>query len=128
MVTSMSAVRRIRRTVRGDHGLVALPHCEKLVLGHDVLALMLHVEVLDPGENDRIDGARLFAEAAVDALEEIDVIAGRAARAVWRRLRLDGDAHRRAHRLAELARDAALLTVRIAPQRMQPAVARRNRR
>ena len=43
-------------------------------------------------------------------------------------VRLDGDGQRRAHRLAQLAGDAALLAVRIAAQRMQAAEARRLRR
>src|SRR5690606_33812868 len=62
------------------------------------------------------------------ALEEVDVVPGRAARAVGTDARLDRDRRRRADRLAELASDAALLAVRIAPERVQPAEARRLRR
>ena len=73
-------------------------------------------------------GTALLAEAAEDALGEVDVVARRAARAVGALLRLDRDRERRAHRLAELAGDAALLAVRVAPQRVQAAEARALRR
>src|SRR5204863_5434271 len=59
---------------------------------------------------------------------QVDVVAGGAPRAVVALLRLDVDGERRANRLAQLARDAALLAVRIAAQRMQPAEARTHRR
>src|SRR6185437_16426803 len=97
---------------------------EQLVLAHDVLPPMLHVVLVDAGEHDGIDRTGLFAEAAVDALEQIDVVAGRAPRTVGRHIRIDRDADRRAHRLAELAGDAPLLAVRITAQRMQSAKAR----
>jgi len=79
---------------------------------------------VDARENDGVDRARLLAEAAVDALEQIDVVARRAARAVRSDVRVDGDAHRRAHGLAQLAGDAALFAVRITAQRMQAAETR----
>src|SRR5579872_3102657 len=122
-----SAVRRIRPLVGGDHGLVALPDREQLVLAHDVLATMLHVILVDAGEHDGIHRAGLLAEAAVDALEEIDVIAGRAPGAVLGHIGIDRDAHGWADGLAQLAGDAALLTVGIPAQRMQSAKARRLR-
>src|SRR5215469_784979 len=122
-----SAVRRIRPFVGGDHGLVALPDREQLVLAHDVLAPMLHVVLVDAGEHDGIHRTGLFAEAAVDALEEVDVVACGAPRAILRHIRIDRDADGRADGLAELAGDAALLTVGIPAQRMQAAEARRLR-
>src|ERR1700722_4340479 len=122
------AVRGVRSLVGGDHRLVALPDREQLVLAHDVLAALLHVVLVDAREHDRIHRAGLFAETAVDALEQVDVVARGAARAIGADIRVDGDAHRRAHRLAQLAGDAALLAVRITPQRMQAAEARRLRR
>src|SRR5215467_6667004 len=122
-----SSVRGVRGLVGGNHGLVAFAHREQLVLAHDVLAAPLHVVLVYARQHDRIHRAGLFAEAAVDALEQIDVVARGAARAVGRDVRVDGDAHRRAHRLAQLAGDAALLPVRVAAQRMQPAEARRLR-
>src|SRR5205814_8724526 len=59
---------------------------------------------------------------------EIDVVARRPSRAVGALLGLDRDRERRAHRLAQLAGDAALLAVGIAAQRMQAAEARALRR
>src|SRR6185437_11321137 len=123
-----SAVRRIGRLVGADHRLVALTDGEQLVFRHDVLAAMLHVVLVDAREYDRIDRAGLLAEAAVDALEEVDVIARRPARAVGCNIGLDRDADRGADRLTKLAGDAALLPVRIAAQRVQAAKARRLRR
>src|SRR5690606_24778589 len=77
--------------------------------------------------DDRIHRARLLAEAAEDALEQVDLVARGAARVVLALLGVDGDRQRRAHRLAQLAGDAALLAVGIAAQRVQPAEARRLR-
>src|SRR5690606_18339025 len=73
------------------------------------------------------DRAGLLAEAAIDALGHVDVIARGAARAVLARLGVDGDRLRRADRLAQLAGDAAFLAVRIAAQRMLAPEARRQR-
>src|SRR6185503_5068090 len=92
------------------------------------LAARLEVELVDVGLDDGIHRAALLAEAAVDALHQVDVVARRAARAVVALVALDGDGERGAHRLAQLAGDAALLAVRIAAQRVQPAEARALRR
>src|ERR1700681_2042265 len=113
--------------VRRDHSLVAITHREQLVLGHDVLAAMLHVVLVDPRLHDGIDRTGLLAEAAGDALEEVDVVACRATRSVLTDVGFDGDRERRTDRLAELAGDAALLTVRVAAQCVQAAVAHRLR-
>src|SRR5688500_9354449 len=94
-------VSRVRGLVGGDHGFVALADREQLVLGHDVLAAILHVVLVDTRLDDRIDWARLFAETAVDALEQINVVAGRAARSVGGHVGLDGDRKRRTYRLAQ---------------------------
>ena len=51
------------------------------------LGSVLGVGALDDG----VDGARLLAEAAVDALGHVDVVAGGAAGAVGALLGLDGD-------------------------------------
>ena len=51
----------------------------------------------------------LLAEAAVDALCHVDVVASGAARAVLAGLGLNGDGLGRADRLAQLARNAPLL-------------------
>src|SRR5687767_7142430 len=82
---------------------------------------------MDAGLDDRVHRAGLFAEAAVDALEQVDVIAGRAARAVGGDIGLDGDRERRAHRFAQLAGDAAFLAVGITTLRVQTTIARRLR-
>ena len=68
-------------------GFVALADREQLVLGHDVLAAILHVVLVDVRLDDRVDRAGFLAEAAVDALEQVDVVARRAARAVRARRR-----------------------------------------
>src|SRR5579863_4436956 len=121
------AVRGVSRLVGGDHRLVALPDREQLVLAHDVLAALLHVVLVDAREHYGIHRAGFLAEATVDALDEVDVVARGAARAIGSHVRVDGDAYRRAHRLAQLAGDAALLAIRVAPQGMQAAEARRLR-
>ena len=73
--------------------------------------------------------AGALAEAAVDALRHVDVVARCAARAVVAaRTRFDGDRLRGADRLAELAGDAAFFAVGIAAKRMLAAEARRQRR
>src|SRR5690349_2152099 len=88
---------------------------------------MLHVVLVDAGLDDGVHRAGFFAEAAVDALEEVDVVTRRAARAVVGNIRFDGDGERGAHGLAQLAGDAAFFAVRVATQRMQPTEARRLR-
>ena len=74
-----------------------------------------------------IHRAGLLAEATVNALEEIDVVACCAPGAVLALFRLDGDGERRTHGLAQLAGDAAFLPVGVAAQGMQPAEAARLR-
>src|SRR5690606_37665886 len=77
--------------------------------------------------HDRIHRARLLAEAAIDAFGHVDVVARGAAAAVLARFALDRDGERRAYRLAQLARDAALFPVGIATQGMLTAETRRDR-
>src|SRR5262249_17887187 len=84
----------------------------------------LEVRPLDDG----VDRAGLLAQAAINALDHVDVVAGGAPGAVVAaRAGLDGDRLRRADRLAQLAGDAALLAVGIAPQPVLAADARRDR-
>lgn len=52
--------------------------------------------------NDGVNGARLLAESAVDALGHIEIVAGRASRAVSTLLSLNGNGLRRADLLADL--------------------------
>src|SRR5215468_10550933 len=82
----------------------------------------LEVRALDDG----IHRTGLLAQSAVNALHHVDVVAGGAARAIvapW--TGLDGDGLGRTNCLAQLASDAALLPVGIAPQRMLAAEAGR---
>src|SRR5882757_632685 len=88
---------------------------------------MLHVVLVDASEHDGIHGTRFLAEAAVNALEQIDVVAAGPPRAIRRNFGIDRDTNRRTHRLAKLAGDTALLPIRIAAQGMQSAEPRRLR-
>src|ERR1700753_2787425 len=106
--SSPSPVRRVLRARGRDVGLEAIADREELQLRHDVLAAFLEVVFVHGRLDDRVDRTALLAEAAIDALEEIDVVARRAARAVGARRGVDRDRERRTHGLAELARDAAL--------------------
>src|SRR6516165_6383326 len=74
--------------------------------------------------DDRINRASLLAIAAVNAFRHVDVVARRTTAAVLARLGLDRDRERRANRLAQLARDAALFAVGVAPQRVFASKAR----
>src|SRR5206468_4600196 len=74
--------------------------------------------------DDRVHRARLGTEPAIDALHHVDVVARRPAAPVLARLGLDGDRQCRTHRLAQLARYAALLAIGIAAQRMLATEAR----
>ena len=76
---------------------------------------------------DGVDGACLLAEAAENALSHIDVVLGRAARAVRSWLRLDSDGEGRARSLAQLARDATLLTGWVASEGVLTTEHRRER-
>src|SRR5688572_25501064 len=125
LTASILAIPSIRRFVGGDHGFVAVADGQQLVFGHDVLAAVLHVVLMDAGFDDRIDRAGFFAKAAIDALKQIDIVARRASRAVRGDIRLDGNGQRGTNGFAQLARDATLLAVRIATLRMQTAIARR---
>src|SRR5215831_2491396 len=127
MASSASPVRRVERQVLGDRALPAVAVREQaLLVVVELLARLgreLEVRPLDDG----IDRAGLLAQAAVDALGHVDVVARGAPAAVIARLGLNGDRLRRAHRFAQLARDAALLAVGIAAQRVLAAEARGDR-
>src|SRR5688500_434438 len=112
---SSSAVRRVELEVAGDLRLPAVAVRQQLRLVVEKLLARLDGELEVRPLHDRVDRAGLLAEAAVDALHHVDVVARRPPRAVLARLGVDGDRLRRADRLAELAGDAALLAVRIAP-------------
>ena len=107
-----SAIRRVRGEVRGELRLPAVAVREQLFLVVEQLLAGLGGELEIRPLDDRIDRAGLLAQAAIDALRHVDVVARRAAAAVVARLGLDRDRLRRADRLAQLAGDAALLAVR----------------
>src|SRR5580698_6734484 len=75
--------------------------------------------------DDGVHRAGLLAQAAVDAFDHVDVVAGRAARAVGAGFGLDDDGLGRTDGLAQLAGDAALFPVGIAAQGVLAAAARR---
>src|SRR3989442_2777529 len=123
-----STVCRIGGARRCDLLFIAVADREQHLLGVNQIAPPLPVILQDVRFDDRIDRTAFFAESAEYALGQVDVVARRAPRAVGPLLRLDRDRQRRAHCLAQLAGDAALLAVLVAPQRVQPAKARRHRR
>src|SRR5262249_44696456 len=108
--------------------LVAVTDREEHLLGVVQVAALLPVVLEEAGLDDGVDRAGLLAEPAEDALGEVDVVARGAARAVGALLGLYRDRERGADGLAQLAGDAALLSVGIAAQRVQPAEARAERR
>jgi hypothetical protein len=69
---------------------------------------------VNPRFDDRIDRAGFLAEPAIDAFEQVDVIARRSARAVFANIGFDRYRERRAYGFAQLAGDAPLLPVRVA--------------
>ena len=73
----------------------------------------------DAGFDDGVDRAGFFAEAAEDALGQIDVVARGAAGAVGALFRFDGDGECRADGFAQFAGDAALFAVGVAAQCMK---------
>src|SRR5215467_11496207 len=123
-----SPVRRVERDVLGDLALPAIAVREQALLVVVELLAGLGRELEIRALHDGVDRAGLLAQPAIDAFHHVDVVAGGAARAVVAaRARLDGDGLRRADRLAQLAGDAALLAVRVAPERMLAAETRRDR-
>src|SRR6187401_2506033 len=123
----MSAVARVLGAVGGDLRLELVADRQQHFLGVVEVAALLAVVLEHARLDDRVDRAALLAEAAEDALREVDVVARRPARAVVADVALDRDRQRRADRLAQLAGDAALLAVLVAAQRVQAAKARAER-
>mmetsp|Transcript_63821 Transcript_63821/g.168641 ORF Transcript_63821/g.168641 Transcript_63821/m.168641 type:complete len:276 (-) Transcript_63821:25-852(-) len=113
-----STVRVLGGTIGSENGLPLVAILEKLLLVVQQLLVglcgVLKIGTLD----DRVDRARLLAEAAEDALGHVDVVARRATGAVIPDLGLDRDRLGRADGLAQLARDTPLLAGGVAPQRV----------
>ena len=88
-------------------------------LGHDVFTAILEGVFKDARLDDGVHRAGFLAEAAVDALEQVDVVTGGAPRAVVTLFRLNGDRQCRTYRLAQLAGNATLLAIGVTAQCMQ---------
>src|SRR5687768_16089411 len=122
------AVAGVFGPVAGDALLVAIAHREQHGLGVVEIPPLLAVVLEDARLDDRVHRAGLLAEAAENALHQVDVVARGAARAIFSLFAFNVDGQRRADGLAKLAGDAALFAVRVAPQRVQAAEARAHRR
>ena len=109
-LSSYLAVPRLGLDVLRNLDLPLVPIVEQLLLVVQKLLARFRRELRVWPLHDRVDRARLLAEAAVNALRHIDIVPRRAARAVLALLSLDRDRLSRAHGLAELASNAALLT------------------
>src|SRR6478672_12028103 len=79
MRVSTSAERRVGGAALGDFRLQAVADGQQLRLGQDVLAALVEVVFVHVGLDDRVHRAGFLAEPAVDALEQIDVVARGAA-------------------------------------------------
>src|SRR3989339_2063574 len=90
MRLSPSPERRVGRPTFGDLRLQAVADRQQLRLGHDVLAARVEVVFVDVRLDDRVHRAGFLAEPAVDALEQVDVVARSAAGAVGAPLGVDG--------------------------------------
>src|SRR6478735_2671305 len=65
-----SAERGVGGATLGDFGFEPVTDRQQLRLGHDVLAPLLEVVLVDVRLHDRVDRAGLLAEPAEDALEQ----------------------------------------------------------
>src|SRR5258708_37413273 len=109
---SLSLIRRVEGEILGDLALPAVAVREQALLVVVELLARLGGEFEIGALDDGVDRAGLLAQAAIDALHHVDVVARRAARSVVAaRAGLDRDRLGRADRLAELAGDAAFLAV-----------------
>src|SRR5690606_29333172 len=121
------AIRRIGFKVRGDRPLPLVPVRQQFrLVVEQLLAALRRIFEVWPFD-DRVHRAGFLAEAAIDALGHVDVVARGAAAAILARLALDGDGERRAHCLAQLAGYAAFLAIGITAQRMLAAETRGER-
>src|SRR5215469_8694077 len=118
-------IRRVQLQIAGDLPLPAVAIRQKPFLAVVKFFARLGREFEIRPLDDGVHRAGLLAQTAIDALHHVDVIAGGAARAVFARLRLDGDGLGGTDGFTELAGDAAFLAIGIAAQRMLPPKARR---
>src|SRR6185312_4978793 len=99
MIIPGSPIGRVGRQAGSDLGFPSVAVREQLFLVVEQLLAGLGGELEVRPLDDGIDRAGLLAEAAIDALRHVDVVAGRAAAAVGARLGLDGDGEGWADRL-----------------------------
>src|SRR5215204_3034113 len=123
-----SPIRGVEREVLGDLALPAITVGEQALLVIEEFFARLGGELEIRSLDDRVHWAGFLAQPAIDAFDHVDIVAGGAPGAVVAaRAGLDGDRLRRANRLAQLAGNAALLAVGVAPQRVLAAETRRQR-
>jgi hypothetical protein len=79
---------------------------------------------IDTGENDGINRAGLLAKSAVDAFEQIYVIADGSSGAIPTLFRLNGNRESGTDRLTEFAGDTTFFPIRIASEGMEPTKTR----
>src|SRR3954454_7425103 len=87
-----SPVRRVERQVPGDLSFPAVAVRQQLLFVVEELLACLGGEFEVRALDDRVDRTGFLAEAAIDALRHVDVVARGAPAAILARLRLDGDA------------------------------------
>src|SRR5579871_5799259 len=124
MIMALSPIGGVDRQVGRDLHFPPVAVREQLCLVVEQLLPGLGGELEIGAFDDGVHRASLLAKPAINAFRHIDVVPGRAPAAVLAGLRLDGDGLGRADRLAQLAGNAALLTVGITAQRMLAAEAR----
>ena len=115
----LSAILRIPGAIHRDLLFVQIADRQRHRFGIHQVPAFPAVLFANASFHNRVDRARFLAEAAEDALREINVVARRAARAVVALLGFDRDRKCRTYRFAQRPGDTAFLAVRISPQRMQ---------
>ena len=78
-MVSASPVRRVLRAGSGNLDLKTVANRQQLGFVHHVFAAVFEMVLVHMRFHDRIDRAAFFAEAAENALEQIDVVARGAA-------------------------------------------------
>mmetsp|Transcript_24147 Transcript_24147/g.29265 ORF Transcript_24147/g.29265 Transcript_24147/m.29265 type:complete len:224 (+) Transcript_24147:225-896(+) len=106
--------------VLGDLSFPAITVGQQLLLVIEQFLVCLGRELRIRSLNDSINRASLLAEPAVDALGHIYIVPGGTTATIFTLLCVDGDCLSRANRLAQLARDATLLSAGITAQCVLP--------
>src|SRR5690606_24113530 len=121
------AVRRVSFAPTSNFSFVAVTDRQEHILGVVQISPLLAVIFVHMSFEDGIYRAALFAKATENALCQVDVVTGRATRAVFTLVRLDSNGKCRADCFAQLAGDATLFAIGIATQGVQTPEARRSR-